>query len=237
MTISPAGQILSNRRGYLPGRGQEFRTREIVFGTNRFYFAMNNIDTKSGLQFFALGGTFLFARPAGGSDEQPAVAANGNIYSDIAGNQIGVFAPSGNLLRSNFFRGTLSAPNLGSDGTIYQGESFPTNLRALNPDLSVKWTVSKTDYFAGGPVADPSNTVVVVGVNAIGRTSAVQGINATTGALKWQSNLPAENGGFVSPVSRARFGRNGATAYMGMDVNDSAADPYTYLYAFDTGIR
>lgn len=236
MTISPAGQILSNRRGYLPGRGQEFRTREIVFGTNRFYFSMNNIDTNSGLQFFQLGGTFLFARPAGGSDEQPAVGANGNIYSDIARNQLGVFAPSGNLLRSTFFSGTLSAPNLGSDGTIYQGESFPTNLRALNPDLSVKWTVSKSDYL-GGPVVDPSNTVVVVGVNAIGRTSAVQGINATTGALKWRSNLPAENGGFVSPVSRARFSRNGATAYMGMDVHDSAADPYTYLYAFNTGIR
>ncbi len=137
ITISPAGQILSNRAGYLAGRGRDFLTREIVFGApNRFYFVLNNIDNNSGLQFFQLGGSFLFVRSAGGSDEQPDVDAAGNIYSNIDSTQIGVFDVNGNLLRSTFFTGALSAPNLGADGTIYQAESFPTNLRALNPDLA-----------------------------------------------------------------------------------------------------
>jgi hypothetical protein len=34
--------------------------------------------------------------------------------------------------------------------------------------------------------------------------------------------------------STPRFSADGATAYVGMDVNDYATDPYTYLYAFET---
>jgi hypothetical protein len=235
ITISPAGQVLTNRPNYLTGRGAEFRTREIVFGpTNQFYFDMNNLDNNSGLQFFQLGGNFLFARLAGGSDSQPAVAPDGNIYSTIARNQLGVFDSNGNLLRSSFFN-TLTAPNVGSDGTIYVGENFPTNVMALNPDLSVKWTLANSIGYLVGPVVDSPNALVVVGANGIGVPSALQGIDAATGHLSWQVDLPAENGGFVRPMSRPRFSLDAAAVYVGMDVNDSAADPYTYLYAFDTG--
>ena len=236
MTISRAGQVLANRPNYLAGRGAELRTREIVFGpTNQFYFDMNNLDNNNGLQFFRLGGTFLFARLAGGTDDQPAVGPGGNIYSTIASNQLGVFDSSGNLLRSSFFN-TLTAPNVGSDGTIYVGENFPTNVMALNPDLSVKWKLANSIGYLVGPVVDSSNTLVVVGANGIGGPSAVQGIDAATGTLSWQVDLPAENGGFVRPMSRARFSLDAATVYVGMDVNDNAADPYTYLYAIDTAV-
>jgi len=236
MTISRAGQVLANRPNYLTGRGAELRTREIVFGpTNQFYFDMNNLDNNSGLQFFRLGGTFLFARLGGGSDDQPAVAPDGNIYSTIASTQLGVFDSSGNLLRSSFFS-TLTAPNVGSDGTIYVGENFPTNVMALNPDLSVKWKLANSIGYLVGPVVDSSNTLVVVGANGIGGPSAVQGVDAATGTLSWQVDLPAENGGFVRPMSRPRFSLDAATVYVGMDVNDNAADPYTYLYAIDTGV-
>jgi hypothetical protein len=163
MTISRAGQVLANRPNYLAGRGAELRTREIVFGPpNQFYFDMNNLDNNNGLQFFRLGGTFLFARLGGGTDDQPAVAPDGNICSTIASNQLGVFDSSGNLLRSSFFN-TLTAPNVGSDGTIYVGENFPTNVMALNPDLSVKWKLANSIGYLVGPVVDSSNTLVVVG--------------------------------------------------------------------------
>jgi len=237
MTISRAGQVLANRPNYLAGRGAELRTREIVFGPpNQFYFDMNNLDTNNGLQFFRLGGTFLFARLGGGTDDQPAVAPDGNICSTIASNQLGVFDSSGNLLRSSFFN-TLTAPNVGSDGTIYVGENFPTNVMALNPDLSVKWKLANSIGYLVGPVVDSSNTLVVVGANGIGGPSAVQGIVAASGTLSWQVDLPAENGGFVRPISRARFSLDAATVYVGMDVNDNADDPYTYLYAIDTGVN
>src|SRR5678815_789373 len=83
MTLSPDGQILSNRPGYTTGRGDE-NTREIAFGKTQFYFNMNHIDLNFGLQFFELGGNFLFAREAGGS--QPVVGAHGNIYESLANN-------------------------------------------------------------------------------------------------------------------------------------------------------
>ena len=131
----------------------------------------------------------------------------------------------------------MTAPNVGSDGTIYVGENFPTNVMALNPDLSVKWKLANSIGYLVGPVVDSSNTLVVVGANGIGGVlSAVQGIDAATGTLSWQVDLPAENGGFVRPMSRARFSLDAATVYVGMDVNDNAADPYTYLYAIDTGV-
>jgi hypothetical protein len=196
---------------------------------------MNNLDNNNGMQFFRLGGSFLFARLGGGSDDQPAVAPDGNIYSTIASNQLGVFDSSGNLLRSSFFS-TLTAPNVGSDGTTYVGENFPTNVMALKPDLSVKWKLANSIGTLVGPVVDSSNTLVVVGASGIGVPSAVQGIDAAAGTLSWQVDLPAENGGFVRPMSRPRFSLDAATVYVGMDVNDNAADPYTYLYAIDTGV-
>jgi hypothetical protein len=39
---------------------------------------------------------------------------------------------------------------------------------------------------------------------------------------------------FVHTISVPRFSLDGATSYIGTDVNDYAADPYCYLYAFDT---
>jgi hypothetical protein len=235
ITISPAGQVLTNRPGYVTGRGAEFRTREIVFGaTNQFYFDMNNIDNMSGLQFFQLGGNFLFARLAGGADSQPAVEAGGNIYSTIGTSQLSVFSSSGALLRSSIL-GSLTAPNVGSDGTIYIGANL--DVLALNPDLSTKWrhTISSGAYFGGGPVVNSAAALVVVAVSDIGAPGFVQGIDASTGNLSWQAELPAENGGFVRAMSRARFSPDGSAAYIGMDVNDSVPEPYTYLYAFDTG--
>lgn len=232
MTLSPAGQVLRHHPGFVTGRGDD-QTREIAFGGNQFYFVMNNVfDHTNGLQFFEIGGNFLFARLAGGFDEQPAVDAGGNIYSSLASNELGVFDSNGNLLRSSIL-GSLTASNLGSDGTVYVGANL--DVLALNADLSTKWrhAISRGAYFGGGPVVNSSNSLVVISVNDVGAPSFIQGIDTATGNLSWQIDLPAENGGFVRPMSRPRFsGVN--RVYIGMDVNDSVPEPYTYLYAIDT---
>src|SRR4029079_8477860 len=123
----------------------------------------------------------------------------------------------------------------GSDGTVYLGANL--DILALNPDLSTKWrhVIRRGAYFGVVAIVNSSNALVVVGVNDVGAPSFVQGIDAATGKLSWQVDLPAENGGFVRAISRARFSSDGSAAYIGMDVNDSVPEPYTYLYAFDTG--
>jgi len=234
ITLSPEGQVLSQRPGFVTGRGDD-QPREIAFGANQFYFVMNNaIDQTNGLHFFDLSGNFLFAVLAGGADHQPAVGAAGNIYSSMASNQLGEFDTSGHLLRSSIL-GSLTAPDISSDGTIYVGANL--DVLALNPDLSTKWrhTISSGAYFGGGPIVNSAAALVVVGVSDVGAPGFVQGIDAATGNLSWQVDLPAENGGFVRAISRARFSPDGSAAYIGMDVNDSVPEPYTYLYAFDTG--
>jgi outer membrane protein assembly factor BamB len=147
----------------------------------------------------------------GGTDDQPSVGPDGNIYSTIASNQLGVFDSSGNLLRSSFFS-TLTAPNVGSDGTIYVGENFPTKVLALNPDLSVKWQLSNSIGTLVGPVVDSSNTLVVVGASGIGVPSAVQGIDAASG-IPFLASRPACGKRWLRPThvaaplqSRCRHG-------------------------------
>jgi len=238
MVISPAGQLLSNKPGYTSARGQALRTREIVFGANQFHFDMNNVlDNQNGLQFFELGGKFLFAVSAGGRDEQPDTDAAGNVYSNIARNQLGVFDLSGKLLRSRFFSDNtteLTAPDVTPGGRIYTGENFPTKVLGLKANLNPRWSVPNDIGTLNGPVVDPSNSVVVAGVSGIGVPGAVQAINASTGRLLWQVNLPTENGWFVQPISRPRFSPDGTAAYVGMSANESNDNPYCYLYAFNT---
>ena len=208
------------------------------FGENQFYFDMNNVlNDQNGLQFFELGGKFLFARLAGGKDEQPAIDGTGNIYSNIAFNQLGVFDPGGNLLRSRFFGDNttqLTAPDVASGGPIFTAENFPTKVLALKPNLGTKWSLPNDIGTLTGPVVDPSNNVVVAGVSGIGVPGAVQAIKASTGRLFWQVTLPTENGWFVQPISRARFSPDGTAAYVGMSANESSDNIYCYLYAFNT---
>jgi hypothetical protein len=239
MTISPAGEILSNRTGYLEPRGGTSFTREIVFGLpSQYYFNLNNLDDNSGIQFFQLGGSFRFARPAStGALSQPAVAADGTIYTITAylANsyaELGAYDPNGNLLRTFFGNGTtqLTSPDVGADGTIYIGQNL-SNLVALNPNGSERWRFASRGIL-GSPIVNPANSLIAMGGYEIGEPGFVQGID-TAGQLVWEVNLPPENGGYIRPMSRPRFSDDSSTVYIGMDVNDYAADPYTYLYAID----
>ena len=86
---------------------------------------------------------------------------------------------------------------------------------------------------ASSPAVNQQNTVVVFSAYDFATPSRVHALT-TAGQLLWTENLPAENGGFVHTISVPRYSPDGATSYIGTDVNDYANDPYCYLYAFDT---
>lgn len=237
IAISPAGQIINSRRGYLEPRGTAFSLREIVFGQpGQYYFGLNNLDGNSGLQFFQLGGNFRFARAAS-SSSTAAVAPDGtiyHIYAALANSRVelGAWDPNGNRIGTFFGDGTrqLSAPDVGADGIFYVTQNY-NNIIANNPDGTQRWTFTSRGTL-GSPIVNPANTLISVGGYEYNQPGFIQGID-TAGALRWEVDLPAENGGFVRPLSRPRFSADSSTAYVGMDVNDYAADVYTYLYAID----
>jgi len=69
-----------------------------------------------------------------------------------------------------------------------------------------------------------------------GEPGSVRGWNASTGALKWQVDLPNENGGYQIAYTQPRFSADSRTAYVGTAVL-AGGDEYSYLYAVDTGAR
>src|SRR6185295_18067889 len=120
-------------------------------------------------------------------------------------------------------------------GSTYIGTlTFGTgrHLTSLNADGTLRWQF-QDDGIASSPAVNLQNTVVVFSAYDFSAPSRVHALS-TGGQLLWTENLPAENGGFVHTISVPRFSLDGATSYIGTDVNDYAADPYCYLYAFDT---
>ena len=238
IVISPAGQIINQKTGFFPGRGDDLFTREMVFGApSQYYFSLNNVDNNSGLQFFQLGGNYLRTRLASEKTD-PDTAPDGTIYAVITENELGAWAPDGSQL-DTFFLGngintSLTTPSIGSDGTIYIGENFPNQIVALTAAGSQKWAYALRGN-TNGPVVNEANTQVVVGDDGFQVPSNVQGINAATGKADWKVALPIESGNSVNPMSRARFSIDGSAVYMGMAIVGQAPPTYSYLYAFSTG--
>jgi outer membrane protein assembly factor BamB len=199
---------------------------------------MENVNTGEALQGFQLGGEFVFAEPAGLYNQQAAVDPKGHIYAGGSqANQVRIFNTAGALLDTAVFGITgntsVSAPSIGSDGTLYFGQSFaPPQLVGTNPQSGLKWTFP-VNGIVGSPQVNPANTLVVAGSYVIGGAGTVQAVNASTGALSWQVALPRDPEGFVWPMSAPRFSANGAVVYLGMDISENENNPYTYLYAFD----
>ena len=229
ISISPDGVILWNQPGFTHGYGEAFSTKEMVFGSGQLYFVMNNVDgIHLGMQAFSLDGEFRWSVLASG---QPDVAPSGRIYAMAT--YLTAYSPAGNVVKQYPELGiSLTAPDVGPDGVFYVGNDDP-DLFAVKPNGVIKWTVEETGFIKG-PIVSPTNDVVVVSGYEIGLPGYVSGVS-TSGQPKWMVNLPFENGGSVRPASRARFSPNGKTVYVGMDVNDYAINPYTYLYAIKPG--
>ena len=219
ITISPAGQILNNRPGYLHGQGGAFQTREIVFGSNQYYFGgLNNLlFNTSGLEFFQLGGNYIRTVAAGGG--QPAVAPDGTVYDILGANvgnpeRVGAFSPtSGALLRTILTTEIrLTPPDIGADGTLYVAHNV-TTLSAYTPNGVKLWDFSPGNLY-GSAIVNPQNTVVTVSGYAYAQPGVIYGVS-NTGQSIWTVNLTAENGGYIRTTSRARFSPDGETIYYG----------------------
>lgn len=242
ITISPAGEVINDRPGYVHGNGGAFTTREIVFGSGQFYFGgLNNfIFNTHGLEFFQLGGNYIRTVPLAGGG-QPVVAPDGTVYCILGANpgsppRVGAFAPDGSLLRTILTTETYTtSPDVGADGTIYATHDL-SDLSAYTPNGSQIWEFTEpAEGYFGAAIVNRQNTVVTAGFSRVNAPGFIHGLDAVTGDLAWQIDLPAENGGFVRTMSRARFTDDGATLYYGTDVNDYAADVYSYLYSIDAG--
>ena len=236
VTVSPAGQILNNRQGYLQPSGGSFANREIVFGSNQFYFGgLNNLTFNTqGLEFFELGGNYIRTVSAGGG--QPAVAPDGTVYDILGANpgsppRLGAYSPtSGALLRTILTSETyLATPDIGADGTIYAAHNL-TALSGYTPLGAKLWDFIPGGSIYGSAIVNSSNTVVTVSGYDYSQPGVLYGVS-NTGQSLWTVNLTPENGGYIRAFSRARFTPDGETVYYGTDVNDYATDLYSYLYA------
>jgi hypothetical protein len=239
ITISPAGQILQNRPGYTEPRTGSLFNREIVFGSNQFYFGgLNNVPFNTGgLEVFQLGGNYRFTISAAGG-RQPAIAPDGTIYAVRGGNtgtpeRLGAFSPAdGSLLRTILPVETyLGHPDIGADGTIYITHNLSV-ISGYTPTGANLWNFNPGGI-TGNAIVNPQNTIVTAGGYEIGAPGFIYGLS-NTGQSIWTINLPAENGNYVRTISRARFTPDGETVYYGTDVNDYANDIYSYLYAVST---
>ena len=229
VVVSPAGNVLDNDPSYFEGEGGgSFGVREIVFGApGQYYFVLNNLEfSKSGFNFFALGGNHLFSR--GQFYGQPAVAPDGTIYAINAQVQkVSAINPANGSVIRTLPNGN-AAPDVGSDANVYATQS--RDVFSFNPAGEQRWQFQSFGIL-GKPIVSPLNDVVALDTYEYAQPGIIQGINAASGQLAWQVSLPAENGGYVRGISRPRFSGDGATVYYGTNVNDYASDAYSYLYA------
>ncbi|MGI8819825.1 MAG: PQQ-binding-like beta-propeller repeat protein [Chthoniobacterales bacterium] len=241
--LSPAGVKLSNLPGFSTRYG--YSNIEVVFGSGHWYFTNNAagaVGSAGSLWAFNLGGTNLvWNRPA---EKQPRVQPSGNIVvGDRNPTHPGLqdFNPGGSLLWVALGEGrgidAQTAVDVSSgDGSVYLGTltfGVGRHLTSLDANGAIRWQF-RDEGIASNPAVSPLNTLVLYSAYDIGAPSHVNALS-TAGQLLWTENLPAENGGFVRALSTPRFSADGAAAYVGMDVNDGASDPYSYLYAFVTG--
>ncbi len=190
---------------------------EIVFGMNgstqQLYFGANS-HTRAlrldGTPVFTLGGTF-----------QPAIGPDGSVHSPLA-----AFSPNGSKLWSfvsPYPYNDLSPADVGWNGVHYVTQNL-IQLFAFNANGSVLWKATLNNK-AGGPVVDPSNSVLVLGgANPLSFPGTIQGVSATSGKALWLLTLPAEDPttfnasfgiyGFNQGVStRGRFSPDGQAVY------------------------
>jgi outer membrane protein assembly factor BamB len=248
--LSPAGQLLWSNPGNPTFLEYGQLGAEIVFGSGRLYAAFDEFGVATGTIYgLSLGGAQQWARTLGGSDDmfmqqqrQPATGVDGSLYLTGMGGGNGwslyrVDPASGNVLwnYSPWPSNGMSPPSVGPDGSVYFSRSL-SYLESVTAAGQSRWT-----FFDGGiidhPVVSPDGSSVVAGNRPnFGEPGSVRSWNAASGALRWQVDLPSENGGYQVLYSPPRFSRDGATVYFGTAIL-GGGDEYSYLYAVDTGVR
>jgi len=248
--LSPAGQLLWSNLGSPIFSEYGQLGAEIVFGSGQLFAAFDEYAVAPSTMFgLSLNGNQRWARSVGGSDDvfmqqqrQPAVGVDGSLYLSAMGGANGwglkrVDPTSGDVLwnYSPWPASGMSPPSVGPNGSVYFSRSL-AYLDAVTPAGQLRWT-----FFDGSivdhPAVSPDGTVVVAGDRPnFGEPGSVRGWNASTGALKWQVDLPNANGGYQIAYTQPRFSADSRTAYFGTAVL-AGGDQYSYLYAVDTGAR
>lgn len=248
--LSPAGKLLWSNPGSPTFSEYGQVGAEIVFSSARMFAAFDEYAVAPSTMFgLSLGGSQQWARPLGGSDDvfmqqqrQPAAGAGGSLYLSAMGGANGwglkrVDPSNGDVLwnYSPWPSNGMSPPSVGPNGSVYLSRSL-SYLDSVTSSGQVRWT-----FFDGSiidnPAVSPGGSIVVAGTRPnFGEPGSARAWNASTGALKWQVDLPNENGGYQVVFTQPRFSADSATAYFGTAVL-GGGDQYSYLYAVDTGVR
>ncbi|HET7112503.1 MAG TPA: PQQ-binding-like beta-propeller repeat protein, partial [Pyrinomonadaceae bacterium] len=214
---------------------------EIVFGMNgsrqQLYFGAN-AHTRAlrldGTPVFTLSGEF-----------QPAIGPDGSVHSALA-----AFTPNGTKIWnfiSPYPYNDFSTADVGWNGVHYFTQNY-IRLFALNTDGSVCWQVTLNNI-AGGPVVDPSNSILVLGgANTLNNPGTIQAVNASNGKALWLVTLPAEDPTTFNPSlgtlgynqgvsTRGRFSPDGQTVYfMTYTATGDNNTSRSFLYSINTGL-
>jgi len=248
--LSPAGQLLWSNPGSPNFLEYGQLGAEVVFSSSRLFAAFDEVGVAGSTMYgLSLGGAQQWAQAMGGSDDvfmqqqrQPATGADGSLYLTAMGGANGwslrrIDPATGGVLwgYSPWPSNGMSPPSVAKTGTVYFSRSL-SYLDSVSATGQVRWT-----FFDGSiidhPAVSPDGSTVVAGDRPnFGEPGSVRGWNASTGALKWQVDLPNENGGYQVAYTQPRFSADSRTAYVGTAVL-AGGDEYSYLYAVDTGAR
>jgi len=248
--LSPAGQLLWSNPGSPNFLEYGQLGAEVVFSSSRLFAAFDEVGVAGSTMYgLSLGGAQQWAQAMGGSDDvfmqqqrQPATGADGSLYLTAMGGANGwslrrIDPATGVVLwgYSPWPSNGMSPPSVAKTGTVYFSRSL-SYLDSVSATGQVRWT-----FFDGSiidhPAVSPDGSTVVAGDRPnFGEPGSVRGWNASTGALKWQVDLPNENGGYQVAYTQPRFSADSRTAYVGTAVL-AGGDEYSYLYAVDTGAR
>jgi len=248
--LSPAGQLLWSNPGSPNFLEYGQLGAEVVFSSSRLFAAFDEVGVAGSTMYgLSLGGAQQWAQAMGGSDDvfmqqqrQPATGADGSLYLTAMGGANGwslrrIDPATGGVLwgYSPWPSNGMSPPSVAKTGTVYFSRSL-SYLDSVSATGQVRWT-----FFDGSiidhPAVSPDGSTVVAGDRPnFGEPGSVRGWNASTGALKWQVDLPNENGGYQIAYTQPRFSADSRTAYVGTAVL-AGGDEYSYLYAVDTGAR
>jgi len=126
----------------------------------------------------------------------------------------------------------MSAPSVGPNGSVYFSRSL-SFLDSVTSTGQPRWTFFD-DPVIDHPAVSRDGSVVVAGSRTFGQPGSVRAWNAATGELRWQLNLPNENGGNQILYTQPRFSADSQTAYFGTAVLGGTGE-FTFVYAVDTG--
>lgn len=243
-SLTPDGAVRWSAAGDPPFAEHGQLGIDIVFGPDRLFVNFDEWSQHPTSLFYGLGldGDQLFAvgRPLdpaqGVATPQATVVLP--VWSASAGKRLGAYDFDGNLLWTAMgpLTNSISAPDVGPDGTIYVVRNLH-ELHAFGPDGQSLWMIDGAGSLRD-PVVSPDGSLIVISGSQEGSGPAfVKAFATDGGALVWEEVIPNENGAGVLPWTRPLFSQDGSLALVGAEpLSNPDENLHFYLYAFDTGL-